>query len=295
MLPGKRSLTDRQETAMKRKHNFSIPIRYLLLILSSICILMCVLSFTDLSVAPFLKNITGYVLIPSQTGLNQIGQWFSDKADNLEQLKEVMAENEALRQQNNALMEENSRNALERTELEQLRELYQLDETYDYPKIMAKVIGKDPGNWFQFFQIDKGSADGIEVDMNVLSGTGLVGIVTSVSEHSAIVRSIIDDSSNVSAEFSITSDICNVRGDLSLMNEGKIRVEDILKDAKVDTGYTVVTSHISTKYLPGILIGYVSDIAIDANNLTKSGYVTPVVDFEHLTYVLVITELKQKE
>ncbi|MBO5278520.1 MAG: rod shape-determining protein MreC [Lachnospiraceae bacterium] len=279
---------------MKRKNKFSMPVKYLLLILSSICIFLCILSFTDLSAAPYLKNITGYVLVPSQQGLNHIGQWFSEKADNLEQLKEVMAENEALRKQNNALMEENSRLALERTELEELRQIYKLDETYDYPKIMAKVIGKDPGNWFQIFQIDKGSADGIKVDMNVISGNGLVGIVTSVSEHSAVVRSIIDDSSNVSAEFSLTSDICNVAGDLSLMNEGKIRVEDISKDAGVEPGNTVVTSHISTKFLPGILIGYVSDISIDANNLTKSGYVTPVVDFEHLTYVLVITELKQK-
>lgn len=279
---------------MKRKKKFSIPVKYLLLILSIICIVLCGLSFTDISAAPYLKDFTGYLLLPSQRGLNHIGLWFSDKADNLEQLRAVMAENAALREQNNALMEENSRIALERTELEQLRQIYKLDETYDYPKIMAKVIGKDPGNWFQIFQIDKGSEDGVKVDMNVLSGTGLVGIVTSVSEHSAIVRSIIDDSSNVSAEFSITSDLCNVAGDLSLINEGKIRVEDILKDAKVESGYTVVTSHISTKYLPGILIGYVGDITIDANNLTKSGYVTPVVDFEHLTYVLVITELKQR-
>ena len=270
-----------------------MPVKYLLLILSSLCIVLCVLSFTDLSIAPYLKNITGYVLTPSQRGLNHIGQWFSDRSDDLKLLREVMAENEELREQNNALMQENSRIALERTELEQLRQIYKLDETYEYPKIMAKVIGKDPGNWFQIFQIDKGSEDGIEVDMNVLSGNGLVGIVTSVSEHSAIVRSIIDDSSNVSAEFSITSDICNVAGDLSLINEGKIRVEDILKDAEVENGYTLVTSHISTKYLPGILIGYVSDISIDANNLTKSGFVTPVVDFEHLTYVLVITELKR--
>lgn len=123
-----------------------MPVKYLLLILSSICILLCILSFTDISAAPYLKDITGYILIPSQQGLNRIGEWFSDKADNLEKLKEVMAENELLREQNSALMEENSRIALERTELEQLRQLYKLDETYDYPKIMAKVIGKDPGN-----------------------------------------------------------------------------------------------------------------------------------------------------
>ncbi|MBR6637853.1 MAG: rod shape-determining protein MreC, partial [Lachnospiraceae bacterium] len=60
----------------------------------------------------------------------------------------------------------------------------------------------------------------------------------------------------------------------------------------VGDGYAVVTSHISSKYLPGILIGYTSDIGIDANNLTKSGYVTPIVDFENIQYVFVITERK---
>lgn len=279
---------------MKRKNKFNMPVKYLLLILSSLCLFACILSFTDLSVAPMLKTATDYVLIPAQKGLNQVGLWFSDKADNLTRLKEVMAENEELKAQNHKLMEENSRLAQERTELEQLRELYQLDETYQYPKIMAKVIGKDPGNWFQIFQIDKGREDGIEVNMNVLSGNGLVGIVTSVSAHSATVRSIIDDASNVGAEFSLTADQCSVSGDLTLMNTGKIRVEDISKDARVEDGYTLVTSTVSNKFLPGILIGNVSDITIDANNLTKSGYVTPVVDFEHLKYVLVITELKQQ-
>ena len=56
----------------------------------------------------------------------------------------------------------------------------------------------------------------------------------------------------------------------------------------------VVTSNISDQYLPGILIGYISSINTDSNNLTKSGYLTPVVDFEHLDEVLVIMELKQQ-
>lgn len=279
---------------MKRKTKFSFPAKYLLIILSTVCVGTCILSLTNLPLATGLRNITGYVLIPTQKGLNQIGLWLSDKADNLKELQSVMAENQELKEQLNQLLEENSNLAQEKTELKQLRELYDLDQTYDYPKIAAKVIGKDPGNWFQVFQIDKGSKDGIEVDMNVLSGNGLAGIVTSVSDHTSTVRAIIDDSNIVGAQFSATSDICSVSGDLTLMNTGKIRVEDISKEAQIEEGYTLVTSAVSSKYLPGILIGYVSDITIDANNLTKSGYVTPVVDFEHLQYVLVITQQKEQ-
>ena len=58
-------------------------------------------------------------------------------------------------------------------------------------------------------------------------------------------------------------------------------------------GDKVVTSNISEKFLPGILIGYISELGNDANNLTKSGEITPVVDFRHIQEVLVITDLKR--
>ena len=54
-----------------------------------------------------------------------------------------------------------------------------------------------------------------------------------------------------------------------------------------------MTSNISSKFLTGILIGYVSDVVQDTNNLTKSGTIVPVANFKNLREVLVITELKQ--
>ena len=62
---------------------------------------------------------------------------------------------------------------------------------------------------------------------------------------------------------------------------------------QVVEGDKIVTSNISDHYLPGILIGYISSLNTDSNNLTKSGYVTPAVDFSHLEEVLVILEEKQ--
>lgn len=65
-----------------------------------------------------------------------------------------------------------------------------------------------------------------------------------------------------------------------------------INDHDVEVGEQIVTSHISDKYLQGLLIGYVSEINVDANNLTRSGYITPVVDFKNLQEVLVITTTK---
>ena len=63
-------------------------------------------------------------------------------------------------------------------------------------------------------------------------------------------------------------------------------------DNVVEIGEQIVTSYISDKYLQGILIGYVSEVSVDSNNLTRSGYITPVVDFKNLQEVLVITKTK---
>ena len=63
-------------------------------------------------------------------------------------------------------------------------------------------------------------------------------------------------------------------------------------DGLVVKGDKVVTSNISDKYLPGLLIGYIDDVQNDANNLTKSGTISVATDFDHLSVVLVITDLK---
>ena len=131
--------------------------------------------------------------------------------DNFSTMQQLRSENESLQEQVDALTTENNYLQEERYQYERLQELYQLDQNYaEYEKTAAHVIGKDSGNWFSTFTIDKGSRDCIDVDMNVLAGSGLVGIVTEVGPTWAKVRSIIDDSSNVSGMVLSTSDTCIV-------------------------------------------------------------------------------------
>ena len=167
------------------------------------------------------------------------------------------------------------------------------NEYSEYDTVGANVISKGSGNWYSRFTIDKGTNDGIKVDCNVMAGAGLVGIVTKVGPNWANVRSIIDDDSNVSAMVSTTSDTCIIAGNLELIDQGTLSLVKLMDDNDhVHVGDKVVTSNISEKYLPGILIGYISELNNDANNLTKSGQLTPVVDFRHLQEVLVIRTLK---
>ena len=90
-----------------------------------------------------------------------------------------------------------------------------------------------------------------------------------------------------------SSDNLIVTGDLELYSSGYISFSKLVDDAdKVSIGDKIVTSNISDKYLPGILIGYISTLEDDSNNLTKSGTLSPAVDFEHMNEVLVILQVK---
>lgn len=279
---------------MKKKNQMSHTNRYILLGLSIFCVLMMVLSsFSDKVGGPF-KTVANVTVIPLQQGMNQIGGWMGDMKDNFSTMKQLKSENKKLREQVDALTTENNYLQEERYEFERLQELYKLDQNYaEYEKTAAHVIGKDAGNWFGTFTIDKGSKDGIEVNMNVLAGSGLVGIVTDVGPTWAKVRSIIDDSSNISAMAISTSDTCIVSGDMALMGTGQIAFSQMENnDNVVAVGDQIVTSYISDKYLQGILIGSVSEVNVDSNNLTHSGYITPAVDFKNIQEVLVITTTK---
>ena len=271
--------------------------KLILFFLSLFCGIMIIVSFAlEFTDSP-VKDVVGVVLTPIQSGINHVGGWFSGKMDYFEDNLKLAAQNEELQSQVDQLTVENTQLLQDKDELNSLRDLYELDHKYEtYEKVGARVISKDDSsNWFSTFTIDKGSNDGLAVDMNVMAGSGLVGIITDVGPNWATVRSIIDDYSNVSAQISETEDTCIIAGDLSLTDEGTVRLVKLNDpDSKVKVGDTVVTSQISDIFLPGILIGYVSEIGVDSNNLTHSGLVSTVVDFKDIKEVLVIKNLKQK-
>ena len=279
---------------MNKKKKFQMKSKHLLVLMTFLCISAILLTFTQVvSVSP-LREAASRVIVPFQNGINQIGTWMSGKLEGFQNVEELAAQNKELEQRVAELTEENTRLAQNQEELARLQELYQLDQSYsEYDKVAAQVISKDPGNWYDTFVINKGSADGIEKDMNVIANGGLVGLVAEVETNCATVRSIIDDSSSVSAMTASTSDTCIVSGDLRLMDEGKLAFSQMSTENAVAVGEQIVTSNISDKYLRGILIGYVSEVTEDSNHLTNTGYITPAVDFKHIQEVLVIKELKQ--
>ncbi len=278
---------------MKKKLSSILQPKNVLIALSVLCIAFIGSSFfTDKLTAP-LRNAVSTVIIPLQKGMNYIGLWTSEKYNTLQEMKTVLEENQQLKQQVNDLTEENNKLKQDGYELDRLRGLYALDQQYQsYPKVGARVIGSTTDNWYSTFTIDKGSNDGIEVDMNVIADGGLVGIVTEVGSNYSIVKSIIEDNSYASCMLISTGDSCAAKGDLKLHDSGLLHLEYLKNGVEVRDGDKIVTSNISDKYLEGIVVGYAKDVKMDSNNLTQSGYIVPAVDFNHLQEVLVITQKK---
>ena len=280
----------------KKGEKFTLPGKYLLFILTLLCTGLIVITFNTNFLSAPISAIGGTLIAPLQEGISKAGSWLSTRSEELVQIRSLLEENERLRQEIDDLTMENIRLQQDRYELTNLRELYDLDAQYDeYDKVGARIIAKDAGNWFHSFVINKGADDGLAIDMNVMAGSGLVGRIIDVGPNWSKVMSIIDDNANTSGMVLSTSDKLIVSGDLELYAEGLIRFEKLIDSAdRVVEGDKIVTSNISDKYLPGILIGYISSINVDSNNLTKSGMITPAVDFEHLEEVLIVTQLKQQ-
>lgn len=270
-----------------------IPPKYIYLFMTVICFILLFFSVVFKNRFAPLQTVTSAIITPMQSGINEVGSSLYNRMVQHKDKNALLKENQELTAKLDEYSAEIKKYEQENYELKRLQDLLQLQEQYvSYNTIGARVIATDSTNWFHTFVIDKGTEDGVQVGCNILADGGLAGIVTEVGNNYAKVRSIIDDNSSVSATISGTESLCTVSGDLSAIKNGYINVGYINKEVTLEEGAELVTSHVSNKFLPGLLIGYISDIQMDANNLTQSAKCLPVVDFKNLQEVLVILDLK---
>ena len=243
----------------RKKKRTSFKSKNILIIMTILCVGMIVYGLSAYARLEGLHSAAGYLVTPFQKGMSTVGKILKGTTLSFADVGKLQDENKELKKKVSDLTEQNNLLLQDQDKLERLEQLFALDAEYsEYDKVAASVISKDPGNWYNTFTIDRGTEDGIAVDMNVIADGGLVGIVTETGAHWATVRSIIDDSSNVSAMASSTLDTCLVTGDLTLMEEGKLQFIQLYdRDDVVSVGDKIVTSNISDKFLKGILIGYI--------------------------------------
>jgi rod shape-determining protein MreC len=237
------------------------------------------------------ESFVGSVFSPVQRALysatDAIGDFFerifsgSDlQTENLE-LRARVAELEGQLADYNAMKAENER----------LSALLNFDtSTQNLGFVTARVIGKAPGHWFNIFIIDAGLSQGIEVNMPVVNGDGLVGRVVDTGAGFSRVMAIIDASSGVSGIVERTRDNGILTGtDSSGDGDALMMMGNLPLDADLMPGDTVITSGLAGVFPKGIAVGEVTEVRPSTDGMRNQAIVTPWVDFYHLEEVMVIT------
>lgn len=231
------------------------------------------------------RNVFSYITTPIQTVVVTVNDFFSTSKS------ELLAENEELKAQIEELELDNTRVDLLDKDNQELSTLLGTKQQFSqYNTIAARKIGQDFNNWNNSIIIDKGSSDGIAVDMVVIAQSALVGKVTSVTPHTATVTTILDDSSSISAVSTRSNDIAFVNGDIDLIGTDTCSLEYLDSSTPIFVNDELFTSSISSLYPPGLSIGFVQEINTNKNNETTA-IVEPIVDFDNLDTVLVIDQV----
>jgi len=173
-----------------------------------------------------------------------------------------------------------------------------LTENSPYDLIKARIIAKEPGNWFDQFIIDKGSKDGISKGDTVVQGIEiekdvyiecLVGRVVDTGDNWSKVVSLIDELNSTSFKIIRTQDGGIVSGSVDGLLEGYL----FDYTADVIEGDQLYTSGLGGIYSKDIYIGEVSEIIGDQEELTKRLVIEPALDFRKLYNVFIINNQEE--
>ena len=214
--------------------------------------------------------------------LHPIGAFFTGLAH----VGSLQAQNRALEEENRKLRAENSEIVSLQRDNQVLKKLVDVQRELLLNGVGANVIGQTVGNFEWAVTIDRGSADGVRLDMPVITGDGLVGHVMTVSPHASKVQLIIDPNSSVAARLTSSGETGLVLG----QRDRDLRMDLVNPQTKVLPSELVVTSgYQGGLYPPEIPIGTVSHVYREPGGLTKVIAVRPAVDFSALEVVLVVT------
>ena len=257
----------------------------------TIAVLLSVMTYFS-SNSALLNNLLGTVAAPFRTVgtviTNQIGEWTQYFTD----FDDLKAENEQLKRELAELQSAIRQAEYDRDENKRLRELLELrKQRNDLTFESALIIERDVSNWSSVFTINKGTLHDIAVGDCVIDSTGnLVGIITEAGLNWSTVRTILDSDSGVGALVFRSGATAVALGDFALMNEGMLSLSYLTTSSDVMSGDLIVTSGLGD-YLPSqIVIGYVEELRINDDGLSRYAVIRPEMDLDTLTQVFVVTD-----
>lgn len=266
--------------------------RLLLLVLLALSVVIITLDFRseEGGIIDGAKDVTATIVEPVQRGFTAVFRPIGNIFSSIGELGSLRSENEKLRTEVESLRETISQAEQVLAENRELRLMLDLDEPWAaMESVAAEVTSKIPGNFRWQYTIDKGAAEGIEVDMTVINTDGLVGKILAVRDHSATVQTLIDPDAGAGASLEEKRYSGTIEGE----GAGQLlTLKFVDGDVPVEPGDEVQTSYLGgTLYPPNIPIGFVSTVdgGSGADPELKVG-VEPHVDFTRLDFVFVLLD-----
>ncbi len=242
-----------------------------------------------------LSSVLGTVVSPLAEVSRQISEKMSD-------FRAGFVSSSAYREEISSLSEELESCKEELVDHEKLQHKLQAYEAFldvkeenpDYSFLPATVILRDASDIYSSFSINKGSDDGLKINMPVIFGKHLVGIVKELTANTAVVYSLLDPTVSVSAYEIRTREDCYTESDTLLSSQGLIKLSGLSRSTPVVSGGIVCTSGIGGIYPRDLIIGTVTQVENSETDISAYAVVEPDIDVTAIVDVFVITDFKGK-
>ena len=252
-------------------------------ILAAAVVIVVTLSILSATGTGIINNIAGAIASPFRSAGAAIGNWFGSIADKFDDVEALQKENEELRKRVAQLEDANRQAVTDSQENQRLRSLLNLrQQRRDFTFESAKVTQYENSNWASTLTLNRGTSCGVAVNNCVVNETGaLVGVVTEVGLNWCTVATVLDTQAQFGVTVFRTGEAAVAMGDLSLMHQGKLKLNYLSGTNPPVGGDLVLTS--------GLVIGTVEDVRTDDSGLTQYAVLQPNVTPAELVEVFIIT------
>lgn len=265
-------------------------------ILAVLLICMMAVSAADRGKVTIFEDIAGMVLTPLQSAATTISDKSGDFIAIFTEHKELIAENEKLREQlassaqairNAELFKQENESLASMLEIKQKRTEFEFEP--------ALVVANDQGGYSHTLTLNKGTASGVEKRDIVMTADGIIGYVSELGTTWCKVITILDSNCELGAIITRTQDIGVAEGDFSLAVDGNCKLSFLPNDAAINSGDSVVTSGIGGVFPADLMIGHVKEIKPESHGISQYAVIEPTVDFSELENVFILTDFGQIE
>lgn len=240
------------------------------------------------------QNLSLNAAAPMESGIRQIAGPVADFFEGVFNRGSLKRENERLRQELEALQSQIAVvEDIERRSRELEAALGIRDERPEDEFVVADVIAQDPSGVKRVLAINRGSKDGLDEGMVVLSpGGSLVGAVFQVYEDFSWLRLLTDPNSAVNVAVLSSGDEdenANARGVAAGDLRGRLNLEMVPGEVSIEEGDPVMTSGLGGNFPRALVLGTVRSVEERPQALFKTATVEPAAELEGLDTVLVLT------